>query len=51
VGLLWNREIVGWLFGMAAEKVPFAIADSIGSWNQNKAVLPLTALGRATVNT
>ncbi|MEJ2166145.1 MAG: UbiD family decarboxylase, partial [Desulfobacterales bacterium] len=33
MGMLWNREIVGKLFGMPREKVPFAIAAAIGSWH------------------
>jgi 2,5-furandicarboxylate decarboxylase 1 len=31
-GLLWNRDIVGSLFGMPKEQVPFAIADAIAAW-------------------
>lgn len=31
-GLLWNRDIVGSLFGMPKEQVPFAIADGIAAW-------------------
>ena len=40
MGMLWNREIVGKLFGMPKEKIPFAIASAIGSWNKNKDQLP-----------
>ena len=40
IGMLWNREIVGKLFGMPGEKVPFEIAAAIGSWNKNKKKLP-----------
>lgn len=31
-GLLWNRDVVGALFGMPKEQVPFAIADGLGAW-------------------
>ncbi|MBT8367228.1 MAG: UbiD family decarboxylase, partial [Deltaproteobacteria bacterium] len=40
MGMLWNREIVGKLFGMSKEKIPFAIAEAIGSWNKKKDHLP-----------
>ena len=36
IGMLWNRDIVGNLFGMPGEKVPFEIAAAIGSWKKNK---------------
>lgn len=34
MGMLWNRDVVGQLFGMPREKVPFEIAAAIGSWHQ-----------------
>ncbi len=36
MGLLWNRDIVGSLFGVAKEEVPFVIARAIGTWKKNK---------------
>ncbi len=36
-GLLWNRETVGALFGVAATQVPFRIADAIGQWQKDPA--------------
>ena len=36
MGLLWNRDIVGRIFGAPKERVPFVIADAIGSWKNNK---------------
>ena len=39
MGILWNRDIVGSLFGMPMEKVPFAIAKSIGLWQKNKSLI------------
>jgi 2,5-furandicarboxylate decarboxylase 1 len=39
-GLLWNRDVVGTLFGMPKERVPFAIADGIGSWRARPDAYP-----------
>lgn len=50
IGLLWNREIVGKLFGMSGEKVPFEIAAAIGSWNKNKKKLPSRVLPKGPAN-
>jgi 2,5-furandicarboxylate decarboxylase 1 len=50
MGLLWNREIVGRLFGMPREKVPFEIAAAIGSWLKNKAQLPSPVLSKGPAN-
>ena len=49
-GLLWNRDIVGQLFGLPKEEVPFAIADAIASWQKNPAVLAGRLLKRAPAN-
>jgi len=46
VGMLWNRDIVGSLFGVPKEDVPFVIAKAIGSWQQNKTALPSPTLRR-----
>ncbi|NTU48203.1 MAG: UbiD family decarboxylase, partial [Syntrophobacteraceae bacterium] len=36
MGLLWNRDIVGSLFGVPREEVPFVIARAIGAWKKDK---------------
>jgi 2,5-furandicarboxylate decarboxylase 1 len=36
MGLLWNRDIVGGLFGVPREEVPFVIARAIGAWKKDK---------------
>ncbi len=46
IGMLWNREIVGKLFGMPGEKVPFEIAAAIGSWKKNKKKWPSRVLAK-----
>ena len=50
VGLLWNRDIVGSVFGVPKEKVPFVIADAIGPWQKDKAALPARILQMAPAN-
>jgi UbiD family decarboxylase len=50
MGMLWNREIVGQLFGMPKEKIPFAIAEAIGSWNKNKDHLPSMVIPKGPAN-
>ena len=49
-GLLWNREILGDLFGLPAREVPFAIADAVGSWKQDPEALTPRLLERAPAN-
>lgn len=49
-GLLWNRDIVGSLFGIPAERVPFAIAAAIGPWRENRQALPSRLLEQAPAN-
>jgi len=49
-GLLWNRDVVGALFGAAATEVPFRIAAAIGSWQKDKSSLPERVLRRAPAN-
>lgn len=49
-GLLWNRDIVGSLFGIAAQQVPFAIAAAIGPWRENRHALPARMLDHAPAN-
>lgn len=50
MGILWNRDIVGSLFGMPKEKVPFAIAKAIGPWQKNKNALQSRILKRGPAN-
>lgn len=49
-GLLWNRAIVGSLFGIDKEKVPFRIAEAVGKWQKNKGALAARTLERAPAN-
>ena len=49
-GLLWNRDIVASLFGLARERVPFRIAEAIAKWQKNKAALPAKTLQAAPAN-
>ena len=50
VGLLWNRGIVGSVFGVPKEQVPFVIAHAIGPWQKDKAALPARILRQAPAN-
>ena len=50
VGLLWNREIVGAIFGVPRQQVPFVIADAMGPWQKDKAALPARILRQAPAN-
>ena len=49
-GLLWNRDIVGQLFGLPKDEVPFAIARAIAGWQKNPAALAGRLLKRAPAN-
>lgn len=49
-GLMWNRDIVGSLFGLPREQVPFAIAQAVGSWQQDKFAMPACILDRGPAN-
>lgn len=49
-GLLWNRDIVGALFGMPKEQVPFAIAKAVAAWQKNPDALPGRLLKRGPCN-
>jgi 2,5-furandicarboxylate decarboxylase 1 len=49
-GMLWNREVVGSVFGVDKEAVPFVIARAIDSWRENKDVLPSPILERGPAN-
>ncbi len=50
IGLLWNRAIVGSLFGVAKEEVPFLIAGAIGPWQKNREAFPAPLLDEAPAN-
>lgn len=49
-GLLWNREIVGAMFGLPREQVPFAIADAVAAWQKAPGALPGRMLRRGPCN-
>lgn len=50
VGLLWNRDIVGALFNVPKEKVPFVIGAGIGAWRKDKKALPSRVLEKGPAN-
>ena len=50
IGMLWNRDIVGKLFGLSKEKIPFAIAKAIGDWKKNKGRLSSSILNQGPAN-
>ncbi|MBN2468762.1 MAG: UbiD family decarboxylase [Deltaproteobacteria bacterium] len=50
MGLLWNRETVGNLFGVPTEEVPFVIARAIGGWHANKNAFPAPILEKGPAN-
>ncbi len=49
IGLLWNRGIVGDLFGVPKEQVPFKIGRALGAWKKNKEAMdsPIVEKGPA----
>lgn len=49
-GLLWNRDIVGSIFGLAQKEVPFAIAAAIEPWRAQRAAPARALLERAPAN-
>ncbi len=49
-GLLWNRDVVGSLFGLPKERVPFAIADGIGAWRARPDAYPSRVRESAPAN-
>jgi 2,5-furandicarboxylate decarboxylase 1 len=49
-GLLWNRDVVGAMFGMPREQVPFAIADAVAAWQKKPGALPGRKLKRGPCN-
>ena len=50
IGMLWNRDIVGSVFGVPKEKVPFVIGRAIGSWRKNKGAFLGPLLERGPAN-
>ncbi len=50
IGMLWNRDIVGKLFGVSKEKIPFIIAKAIGDWQKNKDQLSSPILMKGPAN-
>jgi 2,5-furandicarboxylate decarboxylase 1 len=50
MGLLWNREIVGNLFNVPKEKVPFVIGAAIGAWRKDKSALASRILEKGPAN-
>lgn len=50
MGLLWNRAIVGDLFGVPKEKVPFVIGKAIGAWKKAPDAMPATIRDKGPAN-
>ncbi|MCP4625850.1 MAG: UbiD family decarboxylase [bacterium] len=50
IGILWDRDIVGKIFGISKEKIPFVIAKAIGDWQKNKAKLSSQILMQGPAN-
>jgi 2,5-furandicarboxylate decarboxylase 1 len=50
MGLLWNRDIVGNLFNVPKEKVPFVIGAALGAWRKDKNALASRVLEKGPAN-
>ena len=50
MGLLWNREIVGNLFNVPKEQVPFVLGAAIGAWRKDKTALQSRILEKGPAN-
>jgi 2,5-furandicarboxylate decarboxylase 1 len=50
IGLLWNRDIVGKLFGVPSVEVPFVLASGIGPWKRDKSAFPEMILENGRAN-
>ncbi len=50
MGLLWNREIVGNLFNVPKEQVPFVIGSALGAWRKDKSALSSRVLEKGPAN-
>jgi 2,5-furandicarboxylate decarboxylase 1 len=49
-GLMWNRDVVGSLFGVPKQEVPFSIARAIGPWKADPGALPARTVARGPAN-
>jgi len=50
IGLLWNRDIVGKIFGVPKEQIPFTVASAIGAWKKDKSAMPSPILKTGPAN-
>ena len=50
IGMLWNRDIVGSVFGIPKEKIPFVIGEAIHSWKKDKDAFASPILKRGPAN-
>jgi 2,5-furandicarboxylate decarboxylase 1 len=50
IGLMWNRSIVGDLFGVPKEQLPFLIDGAIGPWMKDKEQYPSPILEKGLAN-
>ena len=50
IGMLWNRDTIGELFGISKDKIPFVIAKAIGDWRQKKDKLPSPIVSKGPAN-
>ena len=50
MGLLWNRSVVGDIFGVPPENVPFIISDALGKWKTNPTDLVSPILDKGPAN-
>lgn len=50
MGILWNRDIVGGIFGYPKEKLPFIIAEAIDRWQKDKGAIPSPIFKKGPAN-
>jgi 2,5-furandicarboxylate decarboxylase 1 len=50
IGLLWNREIIGEIFGVSKEQVPFTVGKAIGDWKKDKQAMVSPVLDQGPAN-
>jgi 2,5-furandicarboxylate decarboxylase 1 len=48
IGLLWNRQVLGRVFGLQPQELPFHVADCIASWR--KSPIPPVVVERGPAN-